>query len=141
GTAARSRSRARTRDGRRRWPARWSADTRRAKGTRRKKAARRKAKGLRALVALLHRRLQLRAERLARGVARVEHVTARIDHELGAIRRGKGWQLIELDPRAEIRRRQIEQPVHHQDFQLRVEREDLPEMSDRLRRIQPAAEI
>ena len=79
----------------------------------------------------------LGAERLARGVARIEHVAAGIDHELDARRDGIGRQLVEHDLRAEIRRGQIEQPVPDQQLQLRIEREHLAQLGDRFRGLRP----
>src|SRR3954447_8315059 len=92
-------------------------------------------------VASLHRLLGLVAERLSRGVAGVEHVAAGIDHELDAVGRGVARQLVEQDLGAEIGRRQIEQPMHHQQFELRVARENLPQLGKRLRRIEAAAPV
>ena len=68
-------------------------------------------------------------------VARIEHVAAGIDDELHAVGRGKGRQLVEQDLRGEIRRGEIEQPVPDQQLQLRIEREDLPQLGNRLGRI------
>src|SRR6266851_8134706 len=90
-TSPTSGSRAPMPNGKRPWPRRWSGATPRAR------AARRNPEGRSGLTLLFHQHLHLRAERLARGVARIEHVAARIDHELDAIRRGIGRQLIELD--------------------------------------------
>src|SRR5262249_36449151 len=66
-----------------------------------------------------HRRRVL-AERLARGVAIVEHVTARIDRELQPIGRAVDRQLIEQQLAAEIRRDQIVRAVHDQHAHLRI---------------------
>ena len=62
-------------------------------------------------------------KRLARAVARIEHVAARIDHELDAARARIGRQLVEHHLGSEIRRGEIEQPVADQQLQLRIERQ------------------
>src|ERR1700730_13300620 len=90
---------------------------------------------------LLHHRLDFGPKSLARGVARIEHVAARIDHKLDARRLGKGGQLVEQYLRAEIRGGEIEQPMRDQDLQLGIERQDLPQFVDRLRWPEAAAEI
>ena len=86
---------------------------------------------------LLHQRLDFGPERLTRGVARIEHVAAGIDHELDPVRAGIGRQLVEQDLRGEIGRGEIEQPVPDQQFQLRIERENLPQLRNQLGRIWP----
>ena len=88
---------------------------------------------------LLHQRLHFGSKRLTRGVARIEHVAAGIDHELDPFRRGKGRQLIEQDLAAEIRRGEIEQPVPDQEFQFGIERQNLAQLRRRLRRIDTVA--
>ncbi len=91
--------------------------------------------------ASLHQRLGFGPESLTRGVARIEHVPARIDHELDAVGRSVGRQLIEQDLRTEIRRGEIEQPVRHQQLQFRIKRQNLPQLGNRLGGIKTAAEI
>ena len=61
--------------------------------------------------ASLHQRLHLAAKRLPCALARIEHVPARIDREFDAVGAGIGRQLVERDPRCEIGRGEIEQPV------------------------------
>src|SRR5258708_27931386 len=65
-------------------------------------------------------------------MARIEHVAARIYGEFHPLGRSKGRQLIEQNLRAEIRRSEIEQAVRHQHLQFWVERENFPQLGNRL---------
>src|SRR6516164_632578 len=82
-----------------------------------------------------------RPESLSRGLTKIKHVPAGIDDEFHPFGRSIGWQLVELNLRAEIGRGEIEQSVPHEQPQFRIERKNLSELRDRLRRIDPAAEI
>src|SRR5882724_3393586 len=93
------------------------------------------------LLPLLHQRFGLGAEILPRGVARIEHVPARIHDKLHTIGRSIGRQLIEQKLRTEIGRRKIEQYMPDKQLQLGIERENLPELGGRFQRIEAAAEV
>ena len=68
-------------------------------------------------------------------------MTARIDYELHAIGWGEARQLIKQDFGAEIRRGEIKQSVPHQQLQLWIEGEYLPQLRSRLDGIATPAEI
>src|SRR5258708_35418732 len=72
-------------------------------------------------------------------MARIEHVAARIYGEFHPLGRSKGRQLIEQNLRAEIRRSEIEQAVRHQHLQFWVERENFPQLGNRLGGTETAA--
>src|SRR6202043_2255827 len=90
---------------------------------------------------LLHQRFGFGAEILPRGVARIEHVPARIHDKLHTIGRSIGRQLIEQNLRTEIGRGKIEQSMSDKQLQLGIERENLPELGGRFQRIEAAAEV